>query len=229
MPKNTLDLRFCVRRNDRFISNLWRLWVTNAGDVYLSTKGMGGIEKYSFHQSGICRSAFRSEYGTPPTMTDRLMFKWQRRETRIQPSGQASRVALIAFPSDYLSRPKEEYKKKIEWVAAAQSGAATYIELAYTYASEISLTKIFLGGQRSLLGYSRLPSGEAFFINYYHSDWINEDLRSPPSPSSSFPELLFSAEDPDDTGRPVRIRFGPAPKDGDALLLKELGGYAVAS
>ena len=42
---------------------------------------------------------------------------------------------------------------------------------------------------------------------------------------SFFTDLLFSADDPDDTGRPVRIRFGPQPKDGDALVLQELGGF----
>ena len=44
-----------------------------------------------------------------------------------------------------------------------------------------------------------------------------------------FPNLLFSANDPLNTGRPIRMFFGPMPKDGDALVLQELGGYAIAN
>ncbi len=106
MPKNLYDARLCVRRDDGYVSNLWRLWITREGDVYATTQGMGGIEKYSFHQSGICRSAFTKEHGTPDTMTDRLIFKWKRSDIPPESTGKASRVAWIAFPTSYLSRPQ---------------------------------------------------------------------------------------------------------------------------
>jgi hypothetical protein len=202
-----------------------RLWITRDGDVYATTQGMGGIEKYSFHKSGICRSAFTEEHGTPDTMTDRLIFKWTRSETPPESSGKASRVAWIAFPTDYLSRPQKEFKKQITWVHAAPPGDATHLELAYTCESETSVRSAFCSGDRHLLTYTPLPQGEAFLISYYHADWVNKDLRSPKGEKSVFPDLLFSADDPDDTGHPVRIRFGPRPKDGDALVLRELGGF----
>lgn len=228
MPKNLYDARLCIRRDDGYVSNLWRLWISHDGDVYTTTQRMGGIEKYSFHKSGICRSAFTKEHGTPETMTDRLMFKWNRKSTPPKASGEASRVAWIAFPTDYLSRPQNDFKKQIIWIPAAPSGHATYLELVYTYESETAVRNAFNDGDRKLLTYTPLPSGEAFLCCYYHGDWENNDLSSPKGERSIFPDLLFSANDPNNTGRPVRIRFGPQPKDGDSLVLQELGGFYEA-
>lgn len=53
MSKNLFNLRFGIQLSDAYASTPWRLWITGAGDVYLSTKAMAGIEKYSFHRSGI--------------------------------------------------------------------------------------------------------------------------------------------------------------------------------
>ena len=225
MTKNLYNLRFAIKREDGYISNVWRLWIKLSGDVYLTTRAMSGIEKYSFHQSGICRSAFTKEHGAPAIMSDRAMFKWTRATTPPINSGKASRVAWIAFPTDFLSRTTEMSGKEILWVSAAPSGGATYIELCYTLEAENTIMAVFQSNGRNLVSYTRLPSGEAFFISYYYSDWENNDIRSPTVKGSVFPNLLFSPNDTRDTGRPVRIRFGPAPKDGDALILQELGGY----
>lgn len=226
MAKNLYDLRFGIRRKDGYISSIWRLWITDLGDVYLTTSRMGGIEKYSFHKSGICRSAFTKEHGTPATMSDRALFKWDRLKTPEQHSGRASRVAWIAFPTDYLSRNKEDHKKKVTWIDAAPSGGATYLELAYTSESEESVLRAYsVENVRHLVSCTLLPTQETFLVSYYYDDWENKDLRSPAGKESVFPNLLFSENDPKETGRPVRIRFGPTPKYGDALVLQELGGY----
>jgi hypothetical protein len=225
MTKNLYNLRFGIKREDGYISNIWRLWITLSGDVYLTTRGSGGIEKYSFHQSGICRRAFTREHGTPTVMSDRAMFKWIRASTPPMNNGGASRVAWLAFPTAYLSRLSEMDGKEIIWIPAAPSEGATYLELCYTFETENTVMTSFHSNGRHLVSYTPLPSGEAFFLNYYHADWENKDLRSPAAKGSIFPDLLFSADDPRDTGRPVRIQFGTIPKDGDALRLQELGGY----
>lgn len=227
MAKNLFDFRFGIKRDDGYISNIWRLWITSSGDVYLTVREMGGIEKYSFHKSGICRSAFTKEHGTPAKMTDRVIFRWKRAITPPAGRGGASRVAGIAFPTDFLSRRQEQNENKIVWIPAASSGGATYIEMAYTSEPEKSVQHAFSENLRCLHSYTPLPGGEAFFVSSYHSDWKNVDLRSPPAEGSIFPELFFSANDPFDTGRPIRIRFGPRANDGDALVLQELGGYKV--
>lgn len=227
MARNRHDLRFIVQRADGYCSSPWRLWVTAPGDVYLAVRGMGGIEKYSFHQSGICRSAFTKEHGVPSTMKDRAIFKWVRAKTPFQGSGRASRIVWMAFPTDFLSRPSHPVPAKTLCIQAAPAGDATFIELAFTFESQNSVVSAFGTNGRRLHAYLPLPSGEALIVDSYCADWTNDELRSPPAPGSVFPELLFSHKDPEGTGRPVRIRFGPAPKDGDALVLQELGGYKL--
>ncbi len=76
-----------------------------------------------------------------------------------------------------------------------------------------------------ILNHTALASGIHLLIDYYHSDWQNEDLSMPGD--GKVADLLFSSQDPDKTGRPVRLVFGSTPKDGDALHIRELGGFAV--
>ena len=224
MAKNLLDLRFVVQRDDQFRSSPWRLWITQPGDLYLTTRRMGGIQKYSFHVSGVCRSAFTQEHGAPAGMPDRLVFKWKRASTPTVGTGGASRVAWIAFPTDYLSRSPEP-KARTLVIAAAPAAGAAYIEVGYTRESQSFVMDAFKGNLRQLHCYTALPNGEAIFVSSYHSDWENKDLNSPAAQGSVIPDLLCSASDPEDTGRPYRLLFGPTPNDGDALVLRELGCY----
>lgn len=208
-------------------SQIWRLWITSHGDVYLATRNMAKIEKFSFHKSGICRSAFTTEHGTPKSLPDRAMYKWNRLKTPPIGEGGASRVALLGFPTDFLSRIPESDAKDIYWIDAAPAGGATYVELSYTQESEDFVRTTFHERQeRKLLSYVVLPTNESFFICYYHSDWENKEIKMPGN--GKVADLIFSHHDPQNTGRPIRIRFGPAPKDDDALVLQELGGYALS-
>jgi hypothetical protein len=226
MAKNLADLRFGIKGSSGWVSSIWRLWATRHGDVYLATRSMAKIEKLSFHKSGICRRAFTNEHGTPQTMTDRAMFKWKRPSTPAAREGKASRVAWLGFPTDYLSRPSNSDVEGVAWIDAAPAGGATYVEFAFTYESRESIEAAFCDRQeRKLLAYAKLPTGEAFFGSYYHADWENKDLNMPGN--GDVADLVFSPRDPHNTGRPIRICFGPAPSDEDALILQELGGYAI--
>lgn len=226
MAKNLADLRFAIRSASGQVSSIWRLWATRHGDVYLATRSMAKIEKYSFHKSGICRSAFTNEHGTPQTMTDRAMFKWKRLATPAAGEGRASLVAWLAFPTDYLSQPSASSVEGVAWIEAAPAGGATYVEFAFTRESQKSIEAAFRKREeRKLLAYVELSPDQAFFGSYYHSDWENNDLNMPGN--GQVADLVFSPRDPYDTGRPIRIRFGPAPSDGDSLVLQELGGYPI--
>ncbi len=228
MSKNLINLRFAIRSSLGQVSCVWRLWATRHGDVYLATSRMGGIEKYSFHKSGICRSAFTNEHGTPNSLTDRAMFKWKRMATPATGEGRISRVAWLGFPTDYLSKTSDSGTKNVTWIEAAPTGGATYVEFGFTWESQEFVEKAFCERQeRSLLMYIVLPSGEALLGSYYHADWENNDLSSPGNGEG--PDLVFSQHDPYNTGKPIRIRFGPIPSDGDALVLQELGGYSMPS
>ncbi|HNC31795.1 MAG TPA: hypothetical protein PKL78_09025 [Anaerolineales bacterium] len=225
MTKNLCDLRFGVNYKNEYSSSIWRLWISARGDVYLTTKNMGGITKYSFHISGICRSAFTLEKGAPSPFSDRAMFKWRRSATPSIGSGKASRVAWISFPTDFLSRISESNEKLTTWVPAAPPKKSTYIELCFSMGNKEEVLSAFQNNSHFLLNYIPLPNGEAFFISYYYDDWDDKDVLVPVTKNSIFQDLIFSTSDPYDTGRPIRIQFGPAPKDGDALMLIEIGGY----
>ncbi len=226
MAKNLTDLRFGIQNPLGYESSIWRLWVTGHGDAYLAIRSMAKIEKFSFHQSGICRSAFTNEHGMPLTMTDRAMFKWRRMQTPLIGEGKAARIAVLGFPTDFLSKPSNSNNNDVFWISAAPVGGATYVEFAYTYESQESIEMAFEGtSSRKLLAFTRLPSGEAFFGSSYHADWENKDLNIPGGDNS--PDLVFSAVDTFNTSRPIRIRLTSPPVDGNALFLQELGGYAA--
>jgi hypothetical protein len=159
-------------------------------------------------------------------MTDRAMFKWKRLSTPAAGEGKASRVAWLGFPTDYLSRPSNSGVEGVAWIEAAPAGGATYVEFLLTREPQESIEAAFRERQeRNLLAYVKLPTDEAFLGAYYYADWENKDLNMPGN--SKVADLVFSPRDPYDTGRPIRIRFGPPPSDGDALVLQELGGYPM--
>jgi hypothetical protein len=226
VPKNLLDLRFVVRRPDGFGSSIWRMWATRQSDIYLSTRGMASITKYSFHRSGISRQAFTSEHGIPSTMSDRVMKRWRRPGTPPEGSGDATGLFSLAVPTDFLSRTSIPKGKVVEVIPAAPAGGATYIELFLTRESKDAVDNAFAArGERHLFGYCALPTSEAVGLAWSHDAWENRDLLVPGN--GTVADLLFAADDPLDTGRPVRITLGPDPRDGDAALVQELGGYPV--
>ncbi len=140
-----------------------------------------------------------------------------------------SRVAWVAFPTDYLSSPQGGPQSgaaiPIVSIPAAPAGGATYIELAFTSEPQATVEREFALTDRHLVLYIRLPQGIAAFLDYYHADWEDSDLRV--TGDGKVADLLFSSKDPRGTGRPIRITFGPTPKDGDAVVIRELGGYPV--
>jgi hypothetical protein len=224
LAKNIANLRFSVRNIDGYTSNVWRLWSTKHGDVYVTTTSQAGIHKYSFHQSGICRSAFTAEHGTPKNMTDRLIHKWVRTPTPLKESNKYSRLAWIAIPTNFLSQRIDNTRKKISWVDAAPINNAVYIELVITSDSEENIKNKMHENNKILL-FSPLVNGDSLLVFYYYGEWDNKELNSPPAKDSIFPELLFSENDPNNTGRPIRILMATQPCDNEAICIQELGGY----
>ena len=223
--RNLLDLRFGIRTAEGLESSLWRLWIARAGDVYLAVRSHAGVSKYSFHRSGICRSAFTAEHGTPRAMTDRAMFKWRRSPTPPRGVGTASRVAWLIFPTDFLSRPRPHKPGDVLWIPAAPANHAAHLELCYTSETQDAVVRAFeKAGHHRLVSFTDLTDGDAFFMSCSYGRLEPATLVSPAARGSVFPDLLFSPDDPTNSGRPIRIILGPTPKDGDALVLFELGG-----
>jgi len=228
MSQFLLDLRFCVRRTDGYVSDIWRVSTTHLGDFHLATDSIAGSEKYSFNKSGMCRSAHTGAEGAPAGLRDRAGFRWRRAVTPPRGSGKASRVAWIAFPTDYLSRPIAEDDADIVWIDAAPACGATYVEIAIAAEPEQNIRSVVdIVQDRTLVRCAALPHGETLVIFCYYADWENKDLRVPGH--GAVADVSFSADDPLAAGRPLRHRFGPAPTDGEAVLLLEMGGVAVTN
>ena len=228
MSNNLLDLSFGVRRSDGYVSDVWHATTTRLGDFHLATSSVAGVEKYSFNKSGICRSAHSGATSAPAALRDRAGFRWRRAATPPRGSGRASRLAWIAFPTDYLSRPTVEDDGEILWIDAAPTSGATYVECAFAAEPEQGIRGVLdIVHDRTLVRCATLPNGETLVIFCYHADWENKDMRVPGH--GAVADVLFAAEDPLAAGRPLRHRFGPAPKDGEAVLLLEMGGVAVTN
>ena len=228
MSNYLLDLSFGVKRPDGYVSAIWRASTTRLGDFHLATSSIAGVEEYSFNKSGMCRSAYSGADGAPAALRDRAGFKWRRAATPPRGSGRAARVAWIAFPTDYLSRPTLEEDGDIFWIAAAPACGATYVEFAYAAEPEPGIRGVLdVVQDRTLVRCTELPHGETLVIFCYHADWENKDLRVPGH--GAVADVLFSADDPLASGRPLRHRFGPMPKDEEAVLLLEMGGAAITN
>lgn len=226
MAKNVVDLRLGVRSAQAQVSLIWRLFVTKKRDVYFAVRTMAGIVKYSFHQSGICRSAFTAEHGKPGALQDRAMYKWDRAPISPKGQGRLSRVLLLAFPTDLLSRSRPaDTEAGVTWMEAAPAGRATYLSLSFTAEARADVETAYNTNGTRLLSYTTLNPTTNLLVDYHHADWQNEDLTIPGEGKTS--DLLFSASDPNNTGRPIRLVFGARPNDGDALHIRELGGYPL--
>jgi hypothetical protein len=228
MSNLLLDLSFGVKRPDGYVSDIWRVSTTALGDFHLGTSSIGGVEQYRFNNSGMCRSSHTGAEGAPAALRDRAGFKWRRAATPARGSGRAARVAWLAFPTDYLSRPTMEDAGEILWIAAAPARGATYVEFAYAAQPEQGIRGVLdVMQDRTVVRCAALPRGETLVIFCYHADWENKDLRVPGN--GIVADILFSADDPLASGRPLRHRFGPAPRDEEAVLLLEMGGVAVTN
>lgn len=226
MGKNVADLRFGVKRCDRYISSIWRMWATKSGDIYLATVGMAPYKKYSFHQSGISKDAFTKEAWGNRT-DDKAVSSWRRGGVPEEGDGKASILGSIEIPTALLSRNTLTIKKKITWLEAAPVNGATVIEFLLTYETENTVKGLLSTlPERTLLYYKQLPNGKSLAVTYFHYKWEQKIKKMDADPKSIIPEaIMFSDLDPQDTGRPVRVTLSNLPKDGDHLLIADLGGY----
>lgn len=109
----------------------------------------------------------------------------------------------------------------------SSAGRAVFVGMAFTAESESSIRSALHAEEKQLVSFTVISHDEAFFIFSYSGTWENSDLKFPTAPGSIFPDLLFSEHDPTDTGRPIRICMASQPNDGDAVIIRELGGYKI--
>lgn len=228
-PTPRLDWRFAIGAAEGPRSSGWHIFTSkHTSDVYVARRASGGIDKFSFHESGICRWAFTKEHGAPGKMSDRAIMKWRRAPTPPQGELGESLVLKLALPTDYLSMRVNERNRPMTWITAAPAGMAIFVDMFFTNEDNETLLRQFEErDDRTLLALHRLPGGEAFTVTAVAiNDWQNRDLRIPASHGEAG-DLLFSVADPFETGRPIRLVTLSNPGDGDALHILERGGYKL--
>lgn len=218
MPRK-LIARLAIGLPSAASSNIWRFWI-HKGQVYVSTSNLGGIEKLSFHSSGICRKAFTAEYGTPSGLDNRATDSWRRAETPPAGTSQAACGLQLHVPTDCLSTARVHSPSDFRWIEPAPSGSVTIVQLLFTKESESSVQRAL--GER-LLTYWQLDHGEAVVIAKIYAQLKHDPFVVPASDQVS--GYVFSDEDPKRTGRPVRFTRFSKPIDGQPIYIWEFGGY----
>ena len=166
-----LDIRFAIGFEGGPRSIIWRAW-SHRKEIYIAQRNMAGVEKISFHSSGICRKAFTSEHGAPKGLPDRATTKWKRPSTPLRGVGEATRVLMIAFPSGFLSTsPPLVPDKPIIWIPPAPSGGAAVLEMFFTNESEEQVRQEFAAAnQRRIVDCISLSNDELFLLASHFSD-----------------------------------------------------------
>src|SRR5882762_601454 len=94
--------------------------------------------------------------------------------------------------------------------------------MAFTADSEVVVTENVPIASLNL--FWPLSAEESFFIRARSGIWDRETMVVP-ADRHEHRHLIMSADDPENTGRPVRFSFFNRPTDGQALVGWDLGGY----
>jgi hypothetical protein len=182
-------------------SNIWRGF-SKGNDVYLTTPGMAGIEKFSFHASGICRRAFTEQEGPADGETDRVLYRWER--VVPAPAGGIVQVLTARFPSDYLSTALTPARKAVAWLLPASRGNVTLVDFAFSGAGEEATRAMAETTGRTIVSYTDLPNGEAFVVTSMHHQWNGESFTIPGMLDQPG-QYVVAKSDPSNSGRPTRF------------------------
>jgi hypothetical protein len=146
-------------------SSIWYVHAgPNASCVYVFAQTIGGVQKFSLHQSGVWRYAFTDHFWEDPENAeltdegrrDRVIDRWQRpEEAPVRgPSIRVRAEDVTALDDSMLRRPQH-----VEWLPAPSEGMATAIELLFFETD----TLLELKGFRPI-GCLLLSSGEGLLV-----------------------------------------------------------------
>jgi hypothetical protein len=221
VKNDKVDLRFAVGESNGPHSAIWRGYSNKEG-VYVSHGGMGGIQKFSFHKSLICRHAFTKQEGPADGEDDRVIHKWRR---EIAPQTGGIVYALVArFPSDFLSTALEKERKTVTWLPAAISGHATVVEFVFSALGRDATYALAQSSGRTIVSYTAIPNGEAFVVSWVHEKWNGEPFTFP-GIFDRDDQCVISKYDPTNSGRPNRFTLFLDPTDNQPMIVDEFGAY----
>lgn len=207
---------------------MWHYWSRN-DQVYAVHGNTGHVHKFSFHTPDVCRLAYTKEYGTPRALTNRATHEWRRDPTPDAGTGRVVRVLRVHFPTDVLSDTGPlSTKKSIFWVKPGPAGGAAVLDLMFTRDDESALhdaiSKEASESSHELVAYKKLTNGEAFCITSWSYEGAQNTLRMPAS-HGQVHDIIIHPDDPNETGRPMRLVTFTNPQDGDLIQAWEFGAY----
>ncbi len=114
-------------------SEVWRIWANRTrGDLYIASRSIAGVQKYSLHESGDWRYAFTQQFfasmedetADHPAAT-RVLDQWER-SPRVD--GQVV-LSIRVRAEDVTPMDDASLKGQIFWIPAPEPGHAVFIGL----------------------------------------------------------------------------------------------------
>lgn len=138
VPIKEGPVRFAVGNPNGLTSNAWRVWSSNAGDVYIACRDNFKEAKVSLHVSGRWRMAFTSEAveNNPALVADGQDRAWEVWDRPPEIISNAVRAFQLIFPTSQLlvrpdQRPQNKWKDVV-CIEAAPTGKLMVLTLFIT-------------------------------------------------------------------------------------------------
>lgn len=138
IPIKEGPVRFAVGSPYGLTSNAWRVWSSNAGDVYIACRDNFKTSKVSLHVSGRWRMAFTSEAveNNPALVADGQDRAWEVWDRPPEIIPDMVRAFQLIFPTPQLllspdQRPQKKWKDVV-YIEAAPPGKLTVLTLFIT-------------------------------------------------------------------------------------------------
>ena len=219
-----LSIRIAVGSATGRHSAVWSVFTTG-NEVYAAHRTWAGIEKISFHSSGLCFRAFIATHPLPPTMRSRVFTRWTKAETPPRDQGRGVAVLTVLFPEGHLSPDLTSTSKRAIWLPPPKLGDARSFQVLFSREREDDFRKLVVDAGHLFVAYHGLPNGEAVAIR----SLVGEFER---------PDMIMEASHgaPRDLVLPSRFEVGVRRPVGfttysqtDEMLCMELSGYWISA
>jgi hypothetical protein len=157
------DIRFAAAKRGQICSGVWAVW-RNKDSIYLSPSNTGGEAHFSLHdgQNGRrYRFAATSTRLIRNTGGDGMrppLIAWDRRDT---PCVGFSHALGILFAPELLRSRADIIDPKVNVLELPERGRAIEVDVAFTFQDP---AEVSIGQHQTLLGLTRLSSGESCYI-----------------------------------------------------------------
>lgn len=125
--KRSDAIRWAVFSSDGRRSSTWRLWGNKKGDIYISSRTLGGMFKMSIHRDRRCSVGFTSEFENEArsrfTVNSRHWERW------ILPDGANVRAVQVLIVDSELRSFDADEKAPMAWVESGGPGTAKVFTL----------------------------------------------------------------------------------------------------